>query len=283
MNILKLKNLTSFNKNCIADTNILIYNKKQIMNFINFYSYIKQALKLKNVYIDNITFYLAGKDLVINLFIYYSSLKLSLFKKKSRHGLLSRNSFSITSKNNFLPKNFIKVNQLKSTTLKFININKSIDSKKALELYKTVKKSIFGLLKKKRYLLIDFIRATILLIEAKISAKIFTVFIAQIFATLSKKSHNRFFLILKKLFQVIISDTSISSEINKINGIKFKIGGRLRGKTRADVRAITVGTVPLQSTSKHIEYYKQHVFTIHGTFGIKLWVSRSQQNILLTI
>ena len=278
MNILKLKNLTSFNKNCIADTNILIYNKKQIINFINFYSYIKQALKLKNVYIDNITFYLVGKDLIIHLFIYYSSLKLSLLKRKSRYGFLKNKAFNITSKNTFFPKNFITSNQLKSTTLKFTNINKTIDTKKALELYKTVKKSIFGLLKKKRYLLIDFIRVTVLLIEAKISVKIFTIFIAQIFATLSKKSHNRFFLILKKLFQVIISDTKISPTITKINGLKFKIGGRLRGKTRADVRSITVGTVPLQSTSKHIEFYKQHVFTIHGTFGIKLWVSRTIQN-----
>lgn len=283
MNILKLKNLTSFNKNCIADTNILIYNKKQIMNFINFYSYIKQALKLKNVYIDNITFYLIGKDLIINLFIYYSSLKLSLFKRKSRYSVLSKKNLNITSKNSFLPKKFIQANQLKSTTLKFININKSINNKKALELYKSVKKSIFGLLKKKRYLLIDFIRATVLLIDGKISAKIFTSFIAQIFATLSKKSHNRFFLILKKLFQVIIADTLICSKINKINGLKFKIGGRLRGKTRADVRAITVGTVPLQSISKHIEYYKQHVYTIHGTFGIKLWVYRSPHNSLSTI
>ena len=53
------------------------------------------------------------------------------------------------------------------------------------------------------------------------------------------------------------------------------MAGRLRGKTRADTRIITVGTVPLQSTSKNIEYFKQHIFTIHGVFGLKLWIFRN--------
>lgn len=82
MNILKFKKTPSFNKNCTNDTNILLYNNKQIVNFINYYNYIKQALKLKHVYIENITFFLVGKNLLINLNIYFSSLKLILLKKK---------------------------------------------------------------------------------------------------------------------------------------------------------------------------------------------------------
>lgn len=277
INTLKLKNLTTFNKNCVTDTNILIYNKKQIVNFINFSNYVKQALKLKNVYVDNISFYLIGKNLVINLFIYYSSLKLVLLRKKSKIGSFNNKKLSLNTKNSLFPKKFIELNKLNNATVNFININKEINNKKSLELYKAVKKSIFVLLKKKRYLLIDFIRATVLLIESKISVKIFTNFIGQIFASLTKKSHNRFFLILKNLFKVIISDTSISKNILKIDGIKLMVGGRLRGKTRADVRSITVGTVPLQSNSKHIEYFKQHIFTVYGTFGLKIWVYRNKQ------
>lgn len=276
-NIPKLKNLVSFNKNCIVDANILIHNRKQVINFINFYNYLKQALKLKNVYVDTFTFYLVGKTLVMNLCVYYNALKLSILKKKSKHNFISRKASNIIVKNYLFPKHFIKANKLNNVTTTFTSINKGINIKKVLGLYKTIKKSIFILLKKKRYLLIDFIRVTVLLIEGKISAKIFTMFIGQIFATLSKKSHNRFFLILKKLFKVIISDTAINKNILKIDGIKLKMGGRLRGKTRADVRSITVGTVPLQSNSKHIEYFKQHIFTIYGTFGLKLWVYRNVQ------
>jgi hypothetical protein len=278
INILKLKKLPSFNKNCITDTNILIYNNKQIINFINFYNYIKQVLKLKNVYIENITFSLLGKNLLMNLTIYFSSLKLSLLKKKSKYdSKINLRNRLFHSKNSLFPKTFIKANNLNNVTLKFSNINKQINVKKTLELYKAIKNSIFTLLKKKRYLLIDFIRITTLLIENKITVKFFANFIGQIFATLSKKSHNRFFLILKKIFKIIILDTKISKDTLKIDGIKLKMSGRIRGKTRADVRIITVGSVPLQSNSKSIEYFKQPIFTLYGAFGLKLWIYRNSQ------
>ena len=275
INILKIKNLTSFNKNCIIYNNILIYNNKKIINFINYYNYLKQALKLKNIYIENITFYLIGKNLIINLTIYYSSLKLSLLKKKSKYNFNNTQISNLYSKNLLFPKNFIKNNKLNNVIIKFLNINKKINTQKALYLYKIIKNSIITLLKKKRYLLVDFLRITTLLIETKISVKIFTIFIGQMFATLSKKSHNRFFLILKKLFNVIIFNKKINSNLIKIKGLKLKMNGRLRGKPRADVKAITVGSVPLQSNSKHIEYFKQHVFTIYGAFGLKVWLFRS--------
>lgn len=276
INILKLKNLTSFNKTCVQDTNILVYNNKQIINFINYYNYIKQALKLKNVYIDKINFYLSGKSLIINLLIYYSALKISFFKKKSKSGpFINKNLLNISTKNSFFPTKFSKSNSINDATIRFLNVNKDIDITKTLILYKSIKNSLLALLKKKRYLLIDFIRVTVLLIDEKISIKIFTTFIGQIFSTLSKKSHNRFFLILKKLFKIIITDEKLNQNTNKIKGLKLKIGGRLRGKTRSDVRTITVGTVPLQSTSKNIEYYKQHIFTVYGTFGLKLWLCRT--------
>ena len=275
LNILKLKNLTSFNKNCTADTNILIYNKKQIINFINFSIYIKQALKLKHIYVENISFSLLGKDLLINATLYYSSLKLSLLKKKSKLVLSSPAVITpaLINKNTFFPRKFILANKLNYATFKFININTAINNSKTLTLYKSIKNSLLLLLKKKKYLLIDFIRITVLLTEAKISVKLFTIFIGQIFATLSKKSHNRFFLILKKLFKIIISETKQGEPT--IKGIKLKMGGRLRGKTRSDVRTLTVGTVPLQSSCKNIDYFKQHIFTIYGTFGLKIWVYRN--------
>lgn len=279
INTLKLKNLTSFNKNCVADTDILLYNKKQVLNFINFYNYIKQAFKLKHVYIDNAAFYLVGKNLVLNLLIYYSALKLSFFKKKSKSNLAHKSSSNIYTKNGLFPKQLIKLSKLNSATITFKNLNKEVNTVKALNLYKNIKKSIFTLLKKKRYLLIDLIRVTVLLIEEKISIKFFTMFISQIFATLTKKSHNRFFLILKSFFKMIISDVALNDNVNKIEGIKLKMGGRLRGKTRADVRSITVGTVPLQANSKCIEYYKQHIFTVYGAFGLKLWIYRAKQGI----
>lgn len=276
LNILKLKNVSPFNQNCSKEINVISYNKKQILNIINFSNYIKQALKLKHVYIDTFAFSISGKNIFINANIYYSSLKLAFLKRKSKLSIKrvgTKNNISLLNKPLFFPKSFIISNKLNFATLQFLNINKEINNTKALILYKTIKSSLQVLLKKKRYLIVDFIRTTVLLTEGKISVKLFTIFIGQIFATLSKKSHNRFFLILKKLFRIIIAETN--SNALTIKGIKLKMGGRLRGKTRADVRTLTVGTVPLQSKIKDIEYYKQHVFTVYGTFGLKVWVYRS--------
>ena len=275
-NILKLKKKPLFNKSCVNNTKILIHNNKQILNFINYYNYIKQALKLKHVYIENIKFFLLGKNLLITLNIYFSSLKLSLLKKRSKYDFKTEEKYPILrSKNSLFPKKFSNTNKLNNATIKFYNINKKINIKKSLDLYINIKTSIFTLLKKKRYLLMDFIKITTLLIEAKVSIQLFSLFIGQMFLTLSKKNHNRFFLILKKIFKIIISDTKINKKILKINGFKLQMSGRIRGKTRADKRIITVGTVPLQSHFKHIEYFTQHIFTVYGVFGLKLWVFRN--------
>lgn len=278
-NILKLKKVPLINKNSINDVNIISFNNKQIINFINYYNYLKQALKLKNVYIDTISFSQLNKNITITITLYFNALRLLLLKKKVNFKNIKTN-YSHFSKNYIIPKHFLKYNKLNSLTLNCININKQINIQKSLTLYAILKNSISSLLKKKRYLLIDFIRIITLLIENKISAKLFSLSIGQIFATLSKKSHNRFFLILKKIFKTIILDNKIPKSMSKIEGIKFKISGRIRGKTRADTRNITVGSVPLQTDAKHIEFFKQHVYTVYGAFGLKLWVYRNPQALI---
>lgn len=276
INISKFKKTPLVNKNYINDTNILAYNNKQILNFINYYNYIKQALKLKNVYVDTASFSLLGRSATFHMNLYFSALKLSLLKKKTKSQVkVSKNTYFNFSKNNLFPKHFIKFNKINTSILKLVNVNKQINIKKSLSLYTSLKSSILSLLKKKRYLLIDFIRIATLMIENKISGKLFALLIAQIFATLSKKSHNRFFLILKKVFKTIILDTKLPENSLKIEGIKLKISGRIRGKTRADTRMITVGTVPLQTEAKHIEFFKQHIYTLHGAFGLKLWIYKN--------
>lgn len=277
INILKLKKVTLANKNYINDVTILSFNKKQTINLINYYNYFKQALRLKNVYIDNASFSILNKQTFITVNLYFSALKLALLKKKATFKS-SKTNYNLSTKSPIISKQFLKANQINNCILKITNINKQINVSKSLTLYNTLKSSISNLLKKKRYLLIDFIRITTLLIENKISGKLFAAFIGQIFAILSKKSHNRFFLILKKIFKTIILDTKLPENTAKIQGIKFKISGRIRGKTRADTRIITVGTVALQSESKHIEYFKQHIYTLHGAFGLKLWIYRTHEN-----
>lgn len=276
INILKYKKIVLANKNSIKDTNIVLYNNKQILNFINYYNYLKQALKLKNIYLDTASFSSVGKNLSVTLNIYFSALKVSLLKKRGKINYKGqKNRYFLHSKNSLFPSHFVVFNQLNNAVIKFYNINSTINIKKSLSLYAKLKSSIFSLLKKRRYLLIDFIRIITLITENKASGKLFAGIISQIFSTLSKKSHNRFFLILKKVFKIIILENQLPQNTLKIEGIKLKISGRIRGKTRSDIRVITVGSVPLQTESKHIEFFKQHIYTLYGAFGLKLWIYRS--------
>lgn len=279
INILKYKNVALANKNSISDANFILCNNKQVLNFINYYNHLKQALKLKNIHLDTSSFSSMSKNVSVTLNIYFSALKISLLKKRGKSTFKTqKNKYFLQSKNDLFPAHFVAFNQFNNAAVKFFNINTQINVKKSLTLYAKLKASVFSFLKKRRYLLIDFIRIITLLSENKISGKLFALIIGQIFATLSKKSHNRFFLILKKVFKIIISDNQVTQSELKIQGIKLKISGRIRGKTRSDTRVITVGSVPLQAESKHIEFFKQHIYTLYGAFGLKLWIYKSSTN-----
>jgi ribosomal protein S3 len=83
------------------------------------------------------------------------------------------------------------------------------------------------------------------------------------------------FLIFSQiLFSSFISKTTTLAEGKQILGVKFLINGRLKGKPRSNATTLLVGSVPVQSLEKDIQFSKLHVNTIYGVFGFQIWVYR---------
>jgi len=271
MNLIKFryKNLKPYNKFCATELIINNNNIKQTLYYNNLYNYLKQSFRLKHIYIDFCDIKTNYNTTTFLFSIYFGTLYLNKIKKRSKNSLLNNKKSNIK----VIPNNFLKLNKCNNIFLQFNNLNNFLDNKKASYLYQQIKNNIQSLLKKRRYIIIDFIRLTTLLIDNKINVKLFATMINQLFSNLSKKNHNRFFLLIKKVFKIIINDNQLAAK-NQIKGIKLKIAGRIRGKTRSDTRNIVVGTVPLQAHTNNLEFYKQHIFTVYGTFGLKIWISR---------
>ena len=83
------------------------------------------------------------------------------------------------------------------------------------------------------------------------------------------------FLIFSQiLFSSFISKIPLYTHEKQILGVKFLINGRLKGKPRSNVTTLLVGSVPVQSLEKDIQFSKLHVNTIYGVFGFQIWIYR---------
>jgi len=103
--------------------------------------------------------------------------------------------------------------------------------------------------------------------------------LGQIFKVLPKKTHNRFLVFLELVFKFLLIK-KLSSKRNiffsTIKGIKFIVNGKIRGKMRSSSKCISVGTIPIQSLNKNIEFSKTHVYTLYGAFGFQIWLYRDK-------
>ena len=112
--------------------------------------------------------------------------------------------------------------------------------------------------------------------------KLFIVLISFIF-TKSYILNNYINLILKKtknkkhIKNMILFFSSLKIIFDKqfvpINGIKFKIAGRLNGKLRKASYGYKLGYLKLQRLSLNIDFSCFTVFTQYGSFSLKLWLS----------
>jgi ribosomal protein S3 len=78
---------------------------------------------------------------------------------------------------------------------------------------------------------------------------------------------------LKDLFFEIIKLKSSSFGGNYIQGVKILINGRILGKLRSSSSRLIVGSIPIKTISANIQYSQNHVYTVYGAFGLKLWVN----------
>jgi hypothetical protein len=142
----------------------------------------------------------------------------------------------------------------------------------------------------------DFILMTSLLIKGKMYVELYLFLLAEVFTILLKKKHGSFLFFIKTLLTTIMKlrknpivlqerkkkrffkgrKKDYTCIIVKINGIKFWLSGKLKGKTRAKTAKMIFGKVPCQSVKHKIDYSKIHAYNRYGAFGFKLWINFKQ-------
>lgn len=161
----------------------------------------------------------------------------------------------------------------KNFNVNSISLNIKILNKfRFLSFFKYLKKkfrSFLNSLFTRRYALyIDFIRLTSLYQKSRINLSSYLYVIGEIFHRLLKKKHSKFLDFIKKFFKFVILQYKKST---KIIGIKFKITGKIKGKLRARSTTIKIGSVPISTESKDVNFSHISVYTMYGVFGLKFW------------
>lgn len=108
-----------------------------------------------------------------------------------------------------------------------------------------------------------------LIIYQEDSAKLLGTFIAEYLKT--TKRHNSFFSSLSKSLNL-----SLKHPTSRIKGIKILIKGRLNNAARSRNLYIKIGTIPLITKNRNIDYTESTAFTPNGTVGIKIWISHKK-------
>lgn len=282
------KKLVSKKKNYLNGINKKLTKKIRVLKFKDLQ---RHKSHFKRFYFKNSTCNKVHKKL----------LKIFLKKKRFRR---KKRFFNKLNKKFKTEKFLFKL--FKEFRLKF-RVN--LISIKINVLNKFISKFFFRRLKKKiRYFkknlfsrrfnfFIDFVRLTSLYKSSKINLDLFLNALSDIFRRLTKKIHSRFLKLIKELFkQLILSSNketvkkdlfyrinNVSTQIpvrltfkpfNSIQGIKFALSGKVKGKLRARTHTITIGPTPVSTLNKIIEFSQSESYTVYGVFGLKLWVYR---------
>lgn len=232
---------------------------------LQYFFHLKNTASKKGIMITRMNITIASNSILLFFDFFYTTRKIIWYKKRSR-SLLKK----ITSN-----KKDIKLKSFFDEYLKNLRINKYILKIRALNrfanltfsrfLYTKLRKFTSTLFSRRFYLWIDFLKATSLFCFAFLEAEILLKFFLNIFKVLPKRSHNRYLAFLKTYFRTLL-------DAKKIKGFKFLISGKLGGKLRSSSKYIKDGLLPSRIEEKPLIYAKNHVYTLLGTFGGKLWI-----------
>ena len=225
------------------------YSVSKIQFFVSFY--------------DRFSYFIAKNDFKSVLFGVNKKLKIS--RKKLVTTLI--NNIIFISLLRYQINKRLSVDNI-TIDLKIKNLNKKLENRilknKNSELeYKKLIRNLRMNLEYKELVKIAFIVIT----EKNSAILLSNIISIYIKKGQKQKKQNFLFLSLKKIFEVLIT-----SKLSKINGLKISVSGRFNGFLRAKTKVFSVGSVPLQSFSSLIDYHHTTAYTVHGTFGIKVWI-----------
>jgi hypothetical protein len=272
-------NLTTLRK--FRNFNLSNNNSNFYLHGFNFLKNFKQLLQEKQVILCNEN---------LNLFTHFISFKGDLFFKtvkiKSYRKRRVLKQIFYNQKIFFLKKifdlTFRKMSKVFSVNLFLPNfklLNKEVDSKMLVLLFKKLKPYSRTLFSRRFGLFIDFLKLSVLFVYSKINAETYLSIITDVFKFLKKRSHAKFFSFLKVVF-FLLSSPNVNKSIpymDHLRGFKLLIKGRLKGKPKASSIIIKAGIMPTQTLNANVSFAKGRTFTQNfGVFGFKIWVFKNK-------
>jgi hypothetical protein len=267
-------------RNTYKNLNLSYSNKKVFKIGLYFLKNLSQLLNCRNIFLTNSNLNLNENKINLHLFVLFRTVKvIHLRRKVIAHRITNaikkkplpflQNSYQkLFFSNLLLLRNYIGFLKLKNLNLLLCQReNKAIQ----IKMYFLYKKIAYTLFPRRFNFFIDSIKITTLFLKGFISTSFFVRNLGNIFKILQKRKHVKFLYFIKKLFKNLLE---VQHDRNSILGVKCRINGKLRGKTRSSTCCIFIGQVPNQSLNKFVDYAKTHVLTVYGVFGFKLWVYR---------
>ena len=177
---------------------------KFLLKFQSFFLRYKEALGYKNVILSNICFNSSASFAVLTIFCFFKTSKVLKFKTK-----LKRKKYTKVAKKNKLEISNLFFKQFQKLKYPFVvltlkNLNKSVNFQLTKVFFSRFRREKTFFFPRQNYLFWDFSYILALFVEQKISSFTFLFYLGQIFKTLQKKKHNRFFFFIKKLFLFIL-------------------------------------------------------------------------------
>ena len=275
-NILTIRNKKS-------NLNLKQNNSKLFLYGFKFLDLLNTLTLSKDIMLTEKTFNFVNNQCFYNLELFYRTKKIVGYKSKKKIYLQNSNKLkTVFSTPNSLANLFLNEFKALHSNLFVFNfkvLNNLIDKNIVLQSFRVFRSFFYVLFNRRFNLFVDFLKLTFLLYISKIPVSAYLVLLGQIFKILPKKSHNRFLVFLESVFKFLLVK-KLSSKRNiffsTIKGIKFIVNGKLRGKMRSSSKCISVGTIPIQSLNKNIEFSKTHVYTLYGAFGFQIWLYRDK-------
>ncbi len=250
-----------------TNLNIVDETPKNLIHILEFLKIFNFYLQKKNVYILKTSLKSFANICTFKFELFFLTKKCNFYKKKIIKK--SSSAYCIKSKKFLmLFSNFFKSYKKNLYQFKFINLNIQINKELLVYCYNFLKKFKIVIFSRRYNLFIDFIKATTLLCQNKLSSSAYLMFLSLIFKFLAKKVHTKFFSFIREVCNLIIKKVSKIL----IKGISFKINGKLKGKPRAGSFLIVIGQMPNQTINANIDFAFCHTYTRLGVFGMHLCI-----------
>jgi hypothetical protein len=269
-------------RNAKLNLNLKKKNSKLFLYGFKLLELLNTLFFTKDVLLTHKTLNFVNNQCFYNLELFYRTKKIVGYKNKKKSLIKKNNNLKTT----FLTHNqtlHLFLSQLKNLqsnlfVFNFTVLNNFIDKTVVLQIFRSFRSFFYVLFNRRFNLFVDFLKLTFLLYIDKIQVSTYLLILGQIFKVLPKKVHTRFLVFLELVFKFLITKTLFSKRnvfFSTIKGIKFILNGKIRGKMRSSSKCISVGTIPIQSLDKNIEFSKAHVYTIYGAFGFQIWLYRA--------